>query len=177
MGALALLLFDYPSAAFLAVFALCGASDAVDGWLARRLDANSAFGAKLDTAADLVLVAVCCAKILPVLAVPAWIWAWVACIAVAKGAAFAAAWRRGRTEQLHSLANRAMGIALFASVFLVPLVGAFWVASTSGLAAVLATLCTTDALHPAVILGAAVILCAAGTIATIDDVRRVGAHK
>lgn len=36
---------------------VAGASDAVDGWLARRLDAVSRFGAALDPAADKLLVA------------------------------------------------------------------------------------------------------------------------
>jgi cardiolipin synthase len=38
--------------------AVAGASDAVDGWLARRLDAVSPFGAALDPVADKLLVAV-----------------------------------------------------------------------------------------------------------------------
>jgi len=42
----------------LIVTTVAGASDAVDGWLARRLDAVSQFGAALDPVADKLLVAV-----------------------------------------------------------------------------------------------------------------------
>lgn len=118
IGALALIWCAYPSLAFLVVFALCGVSDALDGYLARRLDAQSQLGSKLDTVADLALVVVCCVKILPDLSLPLWILLWVACIAVIKGTAFLLAYRKDRVEGLHSTANKAMGIALFASVFL-----------------------------------------------------------
>lgn len=42
----------------LVLMTVAGASDAVDGWLARRLDAVSRFGSALDPVADKLLVAV-----------------------------------------------------------------------------------------------------------------------
>lgn len=40
--------------AFIVVYLLCGATDVLDGWLARRLRVVSPLGAKLDSAADLL---------------------------------------------------------------------------------------------------------------------------
>jgi CDP-diacylglycerol---glycerol-3-phosphate 3-phosphatidyltransferase len=53
-----LLVFREPSAPLLAslVFAFAAATDAVDGWLARRLQLESGFGAFLDPLADKLLV-------------------------------------------------------------------------------------------------------------------------
>ncbi len=42
----------------LVLMTIAGASDAVDGWLARRLDAISRFGAAMDPVADKLLIAV-----------------------------------------------------------------------------------------------------------------------
>src|SRR4030095_2151162 len=42
----------------LALMAVAGASDAVDGWLARRLSSVTRFGAPLDPRADKILVGV-----------------------------------------------------------------------------------------------------------------------
>ena len=56
----------------------------VDGAVARKTGTVSAFGAKLDTAADFVFVAVCLWKLLPSLAVPLWLWIWIVLIALIK---------------------------------------------------------------------------------------------
>lgn len=53
---LILLLNDRNYAASLAVFAIAGVSDALDGFLAKRLDVKSRLGAVLDPAADKLLL-------------------------------------------------------------------------------------------------------------------------
>ena len=55
---------------FWALYALCGISDMVDGWLARNLQAESKTGAVLDSVADIVFVACCATRLLPVLEIP-----------------------------------------------------------------------------------------------------------
>ena len=52
------LLWDGDYVAALILTGVAGASDAADGWLARRLDAVSQFGAALDPVADKLLIAV-----------------------------------------------------------------------------------------------------------------------
>ena len=59
-GSFGLLLCDVTGAAFWIIYALCGISDIVDGWLARKLNCVTRTGALLDSLADICFVA-CCA--------------------------------------------------------------------------------------------------------------------
>ena len=79
------LLFCQPfSPLFIVFFLVAGLTDMIDGAVARMTGTVSAFGAKLDTAADFVFVAVCLCKLLPSLAVPLWLWIWIVLIALIK---------------------------------------------------------------------------------------------
>lgn len=54
-----MLLFLTPlSSAFLTIYLLCGLTDLIDGFIARKTGTTSSLGAKLDSAADTVLVGV-----------------------------------------------------------------------------------------------------------------------
>ena len=74
----ALLLVPVFSVPFYIVYALCGLSDMLDGTVARKTGGVSRLGARLDSAADLLLTAVVLGRLLPVLSVPGWLWVWVA---------------------------------------------------------------------------------------------------
>ena len=79
------ILFVSPfSTAFYVLYTAAGLTDMIDGTVARRTNTVSEFGARLDTIADLVLVAACLIKLLPVLDVPLWLWIWIAVIALIK---------------------------------------------------------------------------------------------
>ena len=54
----------------------------IDGPVARKTGTTSKFGSRLDTLADIVFVAVCLIKLLPVLDVSFWINIWIAIIAL-----------------------------------------------------------------------------------------------
>ena len=69
---------------FFILYIAAGASDMIDGAVARKTGTVSGFGSRLDTIADIVFVAVCLIKLLPVLDVPAWLYAWIAIIASIK---------------------------------------------------------------------------------------------
>jgi CDP-diacylglycerol--glycerol-3-phosphate 3-phosphatidyltransferase len=66
--------WDFPDHAYwaTAVFAVAMATDQLDGWLARRLDQTSAFGALLDPIADKVLVMVALVMLVAENVAPAW---------------------------------------------------------------------------------------------------------
>ena len=81
---IALLITETFSLTFFATYALAGLTDMLDGYVARRTNSESELGARLDSIADLVLVIVCLAKLLPAIDVPAWLWVWVAAIVLLK---------------------------------------------------------------------------------------------
>ena len=56
----------------------------IDGWLARRLHAESKIGSILDSIADLSFVACCAIQLLPALSIPSWLWIWAGIIAIIK---------------------------------------------------------------------------------------------
>ena len=108
------------SAGFLAVYALTGLTDALDGWLARKTGTASDFGAKLDSIADLFFYAILLLRLFPELwqRLPAEIWYAVALIILVRLAAYAAAAiKYHRFASLHTWLNKLTGGA----VFLLPL--------------------------------------------------------
>ena len=110
----ALLFCPALSPVFLALYLTAGITDMIDGAVARRTGTVSAFGAKLDTVADVVFVAVCLLKLLPVLRVPVWLYIWIAVIAVIKLANIAAGYIRQKAFiTVHSVINKVTGGLLF----------------------------------------------------------------
>ena len=83
-GSILLLFFPAFSLAFYIIYILCGFSDMIDGTIARKTNSASELGAKMDTVADLVFVAVSLIKLFPVIHIPKWIWVWIVVIAVIK---------------------------------------------------------------------------------------------
>lgn len=109
------LLFLSPlSASFLAVYLLCGLTDMVDGTIARRTDTVSAFGSRLDTAADFVMVAVCLVKLIPVLDFEPWMLIWIAVIALIKVINVASGFvLQKKFVAVHTVMNKAVGCIIF----------------------------------------------------------------
>ena len=86
----------------------------IDGSIARRTGAVSNFGARLDTASDMVFMCVCSIKILPLLYMPVWLWGWIAVIATIKlfNIAFVFIHKK-KLISIHSVLNKITGFALF----------------------------------------------------------------
>ena len=83
-GSIGLLFCNVTGWPFWTLYALCGISDMVDGWLARKLHAETKAGAILDSVADLSFVACCAIRLLPHLSIPSWLWIWAGIIVVIK---------------------------------------------------------------------------------------------
>ena len=79
-GAFLLLFLTPMSMEFLGVYLLCGVSDMIDGWVARKLHVESRFGASFDGFADLVFILVCLVIFIPYFLLPIWLWIFAAVI-------------------------------------------------------------------------------------------------
>ena len=86
----------------------------LDGYLARKLHAESKTGALLDSVGDICFVACCAIRLIPVVPIPTWLWIWagvivaikiinqVSALIVCKGFRFP-----------HTTANKLTGLLLF----------------------------------------------------------------
>ena len=111
------------SPAFYALYIAAGLSDMLDGFVARKTDTVSNLGARLDTIADLVLVVVCLIKLLPVLSIPAWLYAWIGIIALIKNVNIISGFAvQKKFVAIHSVMNKATGILLFLLPLTIPAV-------------------------------------------------------
>ena len=111
---IALLFCPALSPTFYALYIAGGFSDMVDGAVARKTGTVSEFGSKLDTVADIVFIAVCLIKLLPVLHVPVWLYIWIAIIACIKVVNIAAGYiRQKEFISVHSMINKVTGGMLF----------------------------------------------------------------
>ena len=116
-GSIGLLFCNTNGWMFWTLYVFCGLSDMVDGWLARRLHAESKTGSILDSIADLSFVACCAIQLLPILSIPSWLWIWAGIIVIIKIV--------NRISYLiiikkfcfpHTLANKMTGFLLFLTV-------------------------------------------------------------
>lgn len=102
------------SSAFIILYITAGITDMADGTVARKTGTVSELGSKLDTVADIVFVAVCLIKLLPVMHVPAWLYIWIAVIAFMKAANIAVGYiRQKEFVSVHSVLNKVTGGLLF----------------------------------------------------------------
>ena len=116
-GSLGLLLCDVTGVVYWIIYGLCGISDMLDGYLARKLHCESKIGALLDSLADIVFVACCCIKLIPALAFPNWIWIWALLIALIKVISqISAVVIYKKCVFPHTIANKVTGFLLFVGI-------------------------------------------------------------
>lgn len=138
-GALMLPVFETMSAPFLVCYLFCGITDTADGFLARRLHAESRFGAALDGCADAVFFLVSLAVFLSYFSLPLWIWAVCGCVAVVKVSALILRYKKtGVFGFSANRLNKAAGVVLFLFPFLALWAGAVSAAGICGVVALAA---------------------------------------
>ena len=121
IASIALLFCQAFSPAFYVLYIAAGLSDMLDGFVARKTDTVSRFGARLDTIADFVLVIVCLVKLLPILRIPAWLYLWIGIIALIKAVNIVSGFAvQKRFVAVHSLMNKATGVLLFLLPLTIP---------------------------------------------------------
>ena len=120
---LALLFFMPLSLPFYVLYTAAGLSDILDGWIARKTNTATKFGAKLDTLADIVFTAVVLIKLLPILELPAWMIVWVGVIALIKLVSIVIGFVRHHTlTAVHSVINKVAGVLVFILPFTIPII-------------------------------------------------------
>ena len=86
----------------------------IDGTIARKTKSVSELGARLDTIADSVFVAVCFVKILPLMEFPTWLWNWIVIIAIIKiGNVVWGLICNKKLVSMHTILNKVTGFLLF----------------------------------------------------------------
>ena len=124
---LVLLLIPAMSPGFMTLYLICCLTDVLDGALARKLDAQSELGTRLDSAADLILVVVLLWKLWPVILPTTHEVLWIAAIALIRfSAAVTAHLRFGTFGFLHTRGNKLTGIFLMLYPFSLLLTDAGW---------------------------------------------------
>ena len=114
LGSVLLLFVPVFSSEFYLIYLLCGLSDMIDGTIARKTKSSSEFGARLDTAADLVFVTVSLVRLFPQLHLCLWHRIWVGAIAVVKiGTIVWGFVLEIRLISLHTMMNKITGLVLF----------------------------------------------------------------
>lgn len=118
-----LLIFSKPLAsAFYIIYTLSGLTDVLDGFIARRFNASSELGKKLDSAADLLFYAVMLIKLFPTLfaVLPRSIWIAVGVIIILRLISYGtAAVKHRKFASLHTLPNKLTGVVMFAVPYFV----------------------------------------------------------
>lgn len=109
-----LLFFSVTSSEFYVIYIFCGFSDMIDGAVAKITKSTSAFGSKLDTAADIIFVAASLIKFLPTIQIHLWLWIWSGVIAIIKITNII--WGYISEKQfisIHTIMNKVTGFLLF----------------------------------------------------------------
>ena len=112
------------SPVFLTIVAVCGATDVLDGFLARRWNTASRTGSILDSTADLAFVIVLVLCMVSYYPLEPWMIVWVSAIAVLRIVSFAIGYaRQGEPSFVHTYLNKAAGMLIFLSPFIIILLG------------------------------------------------------
>ena len=98
---------------FFVIYVVCGLSDIFDGYIARKTQ-TSKLGEKLDSAADLIMLAVLFIILYRFLNLPVQIFAWIIIIVIIRGASIITVFIKYKTFAiLHTFGNKVTGFILF----------------------------------------------------------------
>ncbi|EHQ89901.1 CDP-alcohol phosphatidyltransferase family protein [Desulfosporosinus youngiae] len=103
------------STEFYAIYMVCGISDVLDGYIARKTNTTSKLGEKLDSAADLTMVVVLIIVFYPIINPPVQIVTWIVIIVMIRAISMIIVFVKYRTFGiLHTYGNKLTGFVLFA---------------------------------------------------------------
>ena len=110
-----MLLFTIPlSPLFFILYLLCGLSDILDGYIARRTNSKSTLGATLDSLSDAIFIGVSLIVFIPLFQWPLWLLVWIGGIALIRFLSLLIGLKKYKTLCfLHTYSNKATGLLLF----------------------------------------------------------------
>lgn len=108
---------------FLFVYAVCGITDALDGFVARRTHTQSKMGARLDSLADLLMIAAVIISLYPVILLPQGAAVCILAVAAIRIAAANVCWVRHHVlASLHTYSNKLTGLLIFLFPFMITVI-------------------------------------------------------
>ncbi|WML33533.1 CDP-alcohol phosphatidyltransferase family protein [Clostridium sp. OS1-26] len=109
------------SVAFYAIYIICGFSDIMDGFIARKTGTASKLGAKIDSMADMIMASVLLIVLYPIVNPTTEIVIWIILIAIIRLAAMVVAMKKYKTfASIHTYGNKITGIVLFIFPICIP---------------------------------------------------------
>ncbi len=104
---------------FFLIYSICGFSDIIDGYIARRTNSTSSFGSILDSIADAIFMSAVIVVFLPILLIPNRILIWIVIITFVRIVSLMVVYFKYHTFAiLHTYANKATGLSLFCFPYL-----------------------------------------------------------
>lgn len=124
------------SITFYIIYVFCGVSDILDGFIARKIGASSPIGARLDSAADLIMVGILFFKLYPIIRLPAQIVIWILLIFIIRIISITIVFFKYKSFAiLHTYSNKLTGLLLFLiPIFLLNYSSDWWMYVICGIA-------------------------------------------
>ncbi|MGC6767665.1 CDP-alcohol phosphatidyltransferase family protein [Enterococcus sp. LJL128] len=114
------ILFTNPfSVSFFILYAACGISDMLDGYVARATNTATSTGALLDSLADIFFLVIVCFKVIPAVTLPPYFLYWGILIIIIRMSAYLVGFKKYRKfSSLHTWLNKLSGLLLFCAPLL-----------------------------------------------------------
>lgn len=104
---------------FFIIYLLCGISDIVDGYIARKTGTVSKLGGKLDSIADLIMVMILMIILYPIINLTAKIIVWIVIVGIIRAISIIMAFVKYKAfGMIHTYSNKVTGLILFISPLL-----------------------------------------------------------
>lgn len=99
---------------FFIIYSICGFSDIIDGYIARKTNSTSNFGAKLDSLTDIIFISAIIIVFLPIILIPTRIIILMILIAIIRIISLLVIYFKYHTFAiLHTYTNKIAGLSLF----------------------------------------------------------------
>ncbi len=99
---------------FIVIYLICGISDMIDGFIARKTNTTSKLGEKLDSVADFIMVVILIILLYPIINLPVQIIIWVIIITVIRIVSIIIVYiKYKKLAILHTNGNKMTGLLLF----------------------------------------------------------------